>query len=267
MFSKKQPTLSLAAGLATAGLFAATASAQEEEEHFDLMPYVQGGALLTGGYEIDHGEAEAGPFTVFEGELEANYEMEGKPGGDEPGIATDGSSPVVADNTIDFAFPANTDLNFDALLLPGLNVDAAYWDGTVGGNFVATPHDIILTNELISVPLDGDGTLPGTTGFTIWTSDANGVEHGHYDIFLDEPDATASEGIYLFSTQLEAGDGGPTSDPLFFVMNFGLDEEFHEIAADFVNAGDLTAAVPEPASLALVLGGGLAVLGRRRRLA
>lgn len=265
MFSKKQLVFSLTASLATAGFFAANASAEEEEAHVDIMPYVDNGALLIGGYEFDEGLADAGPFTVFEGELEDNYEMEGMPGGDEPGFATDGSSTIVSDTTIDFAFPASTALNFNALVLPGLNVDAAYWDGTIGGSFVATPDDVILTNDLISVALDGDGTLPGTTGFTIWTSEADGTGHGHFDIFIDEPDATAVEGIYLISLELEAGSGGPTSEPLFFVLNYGLDEELHEIAADFVSEGDLTAAVPEPASLALVLGGGLVALGRRRR--
>ncbi|MBB6429888.1 PEP-CTERM sorting domain-containing protein [Algisphaera agarilytica] len=264
MFSKKQLIVSLTAGLATAGLFAGSANA-EEEAHSDIMPYVDNGVLLTGGYVFAEGTAEAGPFTVYEGELGANYEAEGMPGGDEPGFATDGSSTIVSDGTIDFAFPANTALNFNSLLLPGLNLDAAYWDGTLGGNFVATPDTVILTNELISVDLNGDSTLPGTTGFTIWTSDSNGVGHGHFDVFIDEPDATAQAGIYLISLELEAGSGGPTSDPLFFVLNYGLDEELHEVAADFVSAGDLTAAVPEPASLALVLGGGLVALGRRRR--
>ena len=86
---------------------------------------------------------------------------------------------------------------------------------------------------------------------------------GGTEFLLDEPDATASAGIYLFSLTFDTS-GADASAPLYFVAGYGLPEpaldEAIEEAEEWVEAN----LVPEPASLMLV-SLGLAAVARRRR--
>ncbi len=230
----------------------------------DLMVYVENGKIKTGHYDFDGGSGlvtAPGPTFVYVTELEDNWEGIGKPGVDEPGIVTDGAAPLDPDGQ-NFFFPANTALTITANVMPGLGVNAAYWDGTGAVSFGATPHDLEVEKGFGLITLDGGSSTPAGS-VSPWISDSSGLAHDHVEFIIDEPDATASAGIYLFSLTFDTSNA-LQSDPIYFVAGYGLPEpgldEAIEEAEEWVEAN----LVPEPSSLMLA-SAGLALAAVRRR--
>ena len=234
----------------------------------DLMFYVENGQLTVGRYDFDGGTGVVlAPTTepIVLGELQASWEGGPNPGTDEPGIATDGSSPADPDG-INFAFPANTSLTAQVSLLPVLGVNAAFWDGTGTPSFGALPQNIILEDPFLGeIELDGTATLPAGL-LTAWQSDANGTAHDHFEYLLDADDATAGTGIYLFALNLATSDSAVTGTTLTYLLGYGgttFDDETLEGLLETAEAFVETNIVPEPATAGLLALGGLALLRRR----
>jgi len=230
----------------------------------DMMPYIDNGKVVTGYYDFDGGTGlvtDAGPAFVYLTELEADWESGGTPGTDEPGIATDGSHPNDPDGQL-FAFPANTALTANANVLPLLNVNLAFWDGSSAVSFGASPHAFEIEDAFASITLDGSGATPVGT-VSPWVSDINGHGHGHLEFLLDEPDATATPGVYLFSLTFTVNGSDP-SDPVYYLAGFGLPEPQMDEAMESAEAWVESNLVPEPATWFLGSLGVLALIHRQR---
>lgn len=255
------PTTALAASLIISPLVFA-------HEGGDLMIYDNGnGGLSFGLYDFDGGTGvvnDAGPIIIAETELQANWEGTGMPGTDEPGWVTDGSSPNDPDG-IAFTFPANTQLNLSANVLPVLGGNAAYWDGTGPVAFATLmPNSVLIEDGFGSLVLDGSAAAPSGT-VSPWISGADGTSHDHLEFLLDAGDNEAATGVYLIS--LSASAGSLDSEPLYVLMGWGGDDftdEQLESAIESAEGYVETQIVPEPGSLALLGAAGF-LLARRRR--
>ena len=112
-----------------------------------------------------------------------------------------------------------------------------------------------------------DGSDSDVTGFAIDTTNGSGFLHKHRPFRLDDGDGNINTapaaGLYLLGMTLSAA-GQETSDPFWFVLDAGLEDEVaHEAAVEWVESN----IVPEPASIALLGIGSLLVLSRGRRRA
>ena len=231
----------------------------------DLMVYDDNGKIITGHYDFDGGTAlvtDPGPTYVYVTELEDNFDGGGTPGVDEPGYVTDGSAPADPDGQ-NYLFPGNTALSVTANVLPILGVNVAYWDGTGAVSFGASPHTMMIEGAFDSITLDGSSVNP-TGSLNPWISDANGFAHGHLGYLLDEPDATASAGVYLFSVTLDAS-GLDAADPIYFVAGYGLPEPQIDDATELAEQWVETNLVPEPSTILLAAVGLTLVPARRQR--
>ncbi|XAM00498.1 PEP-CTERM sorting domain-containing protein [Phycisphaeraceae bacterium D3-23] len=235
----------------------------------DLMIYDNAsGGLSFGLYDFDGGTGEVispGPIDLAITELDGNWEGTGMPGSDEPGWATDGSEPNDPDG-IAFAFPANTQLNVAANVLPVLGGNAAYWDGIGAVAFTtAMPNGVIVEGAFGSeLDLDGSATAPAGT-VSPWISGGDGTAHDHLEFLLDADDANAATGVYLIS--LSASAGALDSEPLYVLLGWGgsdFTDEQLEAAIESAEGYVESEIVPEPGSLALLGAAGL-LLARRRR--
>lgn len=205
----------------------ATAAPFASAQHLDITVYESGGTLFTGG--IDHDTEIITPgVRVFEAEFQDSGSIIFA---DEPGF-----------DIPDGAFAPNSQLL--------LSVTAAVrsWNGT--DFFSISPTDITLEFGPQSL------TTPGSdlnVGPMIFDLDEDGGLHDHPDFILN---ADVS-GIYLLEVQFGMT-GFASTDPTWIVFNYGLDEEDHELAVEWVEEN----LVPAPASL-LALSGLIAL--RRRR--
>ena len=132
--------------VATLANGAFTCSTEAHSDLGGLMPYVSDGQIVTGHYAMHDGSGlvtDPGPTYVYITELQSNWEGSGMPGIDEPGIVTDGSSPNDPDGQL-YSFPANTALTVTANLLPDLNWNIAFWDGSGDVDFVQSPHALTI---------------------------------------------------------------------------------------------------------------------------
>ena len=258
---------------AAVGSTAVCGSAKADGADGDLMFYVDNGQLTVGRYDFDGGTGVViAPTTepLILVELQPSWEGGPNPGGDEPGIATDGSSPFDPDG-INFAFPANTALTAQVSLLPVLGVNAAYWDGTGTPTFGALPNGILLEDPFLGeIELDGTAVLPAGS-LTAWQSDAAGTGHDHIEFLVDAADAVAGTGVYLIALDYATNDSAIAGTTLTYLLGYGgldgapnfFDDEtlegLLEIAEQYVE----TNIVPEPATAGLLALGGLALLRRR----
>lgn len=232
-------------------------------QHADINPFESNGRVHTAGIDHDTGTIIGANQRVFEGEIDLLPDniTPVVVGGDEPGFDTEGAH----SNKL----PAGAEMGFNIVTLPTAILpgqeNIAYWDGTGGVVFTTVPASASLTlrdsnNPFTFVTASGDNSA--VTGFTVGTADGAGDLHTHIDIeFLPASNDPFDlpGGIYLISLELTAT-GLQNAAPIFLVLNYGLDEEAHEAALDFV-----TATIPEPASMTLLGAGALLLLARRRR--
>jgi len=137
------------------------------------------------------------------------------------------------------------------------------WDGS---DFDAvSPHTMSATFGPLGPATTS--TTPGgfVGGFALPAVPSSGEFDDHLNFFLDGPDDSSSNGIFLLTLELftesDAGAGFGASRPVFFVFNKGLSEAEHDLAADFVR----TNIIPAPSGAAGLLLAGAACASRRRR--
>ncbi|MBX3315862.1 MAG: hypothetical protein KF902_03245 [Phycisphaeraceae bacterium] len=213
--------------VSTIALVSVASFALADEGHLDITVYQSGGVLFTGA--IDEDSSIITPnVRVFEGDFQ---NIGGTIFADEPGI-----------DILDGSFTPG------AQLLLNIRKSLRVWNGSDFFSLAATDLTLEFGPQTLTTP-----ATDGLTGPMIFDFDANGGLHDHPDFILNA-DIT---GIYLLEIEF-AKDGFGTSLPAWIVLNYGLDEEDHELAVEWVERN----LVPAPGSL-LALSGLLAL--RRRR--
>jgi len=242
--------------LAASLFLAPRAQADEEHGHFDVVPYADGGKILTGGRD-DSTLATVIDLRVF------GYEF-----GEEPSDPYFIGDPGFNNGAFAIGlFPNDGLLPTSQTLWFNLITNLEYWDGSGAVNFAAAPADVDLGLIRGSSTAYVSGT--GVTGTlpTIGSTGASGRLHNHLSSELrfqgssNPLDPSAPEGLYLIGLTLSLN-GLEDSDPIYFVYNNGLDEELHEMGMEWVE----TNLVPEPQTW-LMMGTalvGLMAVGRRR---
>ena len=220
---------------------------------FDISPFFENGKLVTGGLSHE-GDRISPSKTIF------GYDF-----GEDPYDPFNPSDPGVNQTAGVGNLPVGDPIRYNILS------SLLYWDGNGPVNFVAPPEQTYMTLLVGSSLKTLTGTSGPQTGSLIQTIGDGGFVHKHFTTSLyaapgagnipDIGDLTYIEpttGIYAFSMELTLTVSGKTyvSDPLWIVWNNGMSEEVHDAAM---------AAVPEPASIVLLLAGGLAVFRRRYR--
>lgn len=210
-------------------LASAASLAHADEGHGDLTVYHDGGILYTGA--VDH---DTGTLTPDVRVFEAEFQLSGSGVlAHEPGI-----------DIPDGAFAPNSQL------LLSVSRALRVWNGS--DFFSIAPTDITLEfgpQSLTTPPAD----VP--VGPMIFDLDGEGGLHDHPDFMLNDD----LVGIYLLEVRFGMS-GFVTSAPAWIVFNYGLDEEEHGLAVEWVKEN----LVPAPGVPALLGLGGL-VAGRRRR--
>jgi len=221
--------------------------------------YGAGGKLRTGVYDHSLTKFDRLSEIVFGGDLAGSpISLPTSASGDEPGFGNEGTT---------YLLQPNAGLSFNVLPLPSAfgGTNLAYWNGTGSPAFSAATSTFLefaSKSTTQTRTITGANTTPvdSVEGFEFLTADSLGEIHGHMDmnVFITGP-LLPAEGVYLVSLGLQSGTL-TDADPIFFVLNYGLTEEQHDLAI-----GEVSAVVPEPTSLALVGAGVGALLIRRRR--
>lgn len=198
-------------------------------QHADIEIAVEGGTLVTVP-RIGEGEFGEAPNP-------ANV-------ADEPGFEID-----------DGVFNAGEQLGFNALSLdpdadgpiPGRNL--WYWDGLGAVNFGVSSSDLAIEHPVTSAAISLNSSPGATTipGFLIGFADSDGGLHQDLEFVLSTNPPAA--GVYLFGLEMTSPSYG-TSDPLYMVLAYDVDEAVHDAAVDW--AAD-TFNVPEPSALVWTL--------------
>ena len=212
-----------------------------QDVHTDLEIEIEGNSLATDP-RVAEGEFGENP-------TEPNV-------ADEPGFEVD-----------DGVFTANQPLGFDvaATEIGGVARNLWFWNGTGAVAFGAAPHDLVVQHPLVdalNTRLDSSEGASSKPGFQIGQGDDEGGIHQDVEFILVDPDGvdvSPTAGVYLFGLEMSS-DGFANSDPAYFVLASGIEEESHELAAIFVE----TNVVPEPNSAVSAMIGLLALLGLRR---
>jgi len=235
--------------LASLTVVSSIASAQ----HADLLVIRDdAGNLLTGQYDFDTGSIVNTNTRVYEGEFDQFGTT------DEPGFNALSSSNIPAGFQ---ALPAISELTFNANAFSIGNqvANLFFWDGTGEVDFTQSSNALTISkapSNIFNATLDGGSS--DVDGFAIDTTSSDGFLHKHIDAGLMDISESA-HGFYLWSFDLTID--GSTTDPIFFVHGFGLEDEVaHEAAIDWVN-GNL---VPAPGALSMLALGGLTATRRRR---
>lgn len=255
------------ASLALLTLTFLTAPALADEGHKDIWPYLNGGMIVSGSVEVDEVDEGNSIFTqnvnVFGADLDDTF---GVGVGDAPGLFAPHDD--IPEGTLD----PNTTI--------GYNVRGPLrdWTGTefdlvnVSSNFIVIEVGDIDEGAGLAT---GPFVTPDTNGSSIdalrFETNAEGELHAH-GLFTLQGDNTigsgtpATAGIYLMEIELVYGSGASllVSDPIWIVYNFGLTEDEHELAEDWV-VENLANPIPEPTSLALLGLGAVALMRRRRQ--
>jgi len=237
---------------------ASRSQAEEIHGHFDVVPYADGGKIMTGGRD-DSTLATVTELRVFGlefGEEPSDPYYIGDPGFNNGAFAIG----VFPNNGL---LPTGQTLRFDLI------TNLQFWDGSGEVNFSAAPADVDLGLIRGSFSTYVSGTGATGTPPTIGSTGASGRMHVHlgselrYQGSSDAAAPNAPEGLYLIGMTLNL-DGLEDSEPIYFVYNNALGEELHELGMEWVE----TNLVPEPQTwlltgTALV---GLMAVGRRRLL-
>lgn len=222
--------------------------------------------LLVGAHDFDDGDSFA-DIHLFEGELPFVDELLGDDrfSGDEPGM--NGAVQTLQPAGY-IELPSNLDVSFDFQTMNiGSTSNLFKWNGA--GYDPVTGGVTLEANGAVA-----DGSASSSAGGVWSTTSSGGFFHQHRDFDLLDNDGdintTADVGIYLVSMTARATNF-LDSDPFYLVFaTDGVDEEDHELAAEFVadyfGVQGVEAEVPSPGSLALLaLGAFVAPLRRGMR--
>ena len=198
----------------------------DEEEHFDIGIWNNGGQLQSGGWDHDTEMMEVDSLRVYEAHF-----------GEDGSFPYSIDEPGVGGVAADVGFEEGETLGLQ--LASGIGV----WNGS-GFDSAATSIDIDFGPQSIS---SGAG---GILDFLIVD------DYDYHPIF--SIDSGAADGSYLLEFTAVM-DGYATSDSFYIVFNLGLDDEVFEESVEWVE-GNL---VPAPGAIAMLAIAGLA--GRRRR--
>lgn len=218
------------AGLAAIGALAAGAMGHDEGD-YGLV--VIDGKIVTGIGDHDSGTISHIGERVFAAEMSKAF---GSIYADEPGIFVQAGT-----------FAPGTGIGFN--ILAALRV----WD-TVNQDFF-TVSAVPMTIEFGPASVTTPASDSLVSGFNIMYG--GGEFDEHWDFLLP---SDVDLGIYLLEIQFAVTDPGiAASDAIWTVFNYGLDEDEHELAIEWVEKN----LVPAPGSALALLGLGL--MGRRRR--
>lgn len=225
--SKKIRTAALLCGTAIiAG--PAFADGDGEEEHFDIGAWNDNGVLVTGGWDHDTESLEVANLRVFEAHF-----------GEDPAFPNAIDEPGIGGVAAVMGFDEGATLSMN--MFSGAQV----WNGS---GFEST-------SALLKVdygPASMNSGAGGSLDFLI-TDD-----YDLHPIFSIDP--AAASGSYLLEFTMSM-DGLQTSESLWIVFNFGLDDELYEESVDWV-ADNLA---PAPGVLAMLAIAGAPIARRRRR--
>lgn len=162
--------------------------------------------------------------------------------------------------------PGGALVGFDIALftLDGSTKSLFYWDGVGSPNFVASPHELKISDatESFSLQFDGSSAMAGFN-FAL-TADGSGSDPTgflHHDLLFDLVGAggtgvgSPAAGVYAFATTIRVAQL-TDSEPVYWVLASGVGEAVHGAAVDYISVSVGT--VPEPTTLALA---GCSVLG------
>jgi hypothetical protein len=236
----------------SASILASIASTSAVAQHADLLLIMDlDGNLLTGQYDFDDGDVLNTNTRVFEGEFD-DFGVT-----DEPGIN------AVSSGNVPIGFAAldgNNDVTFSANAF-GIGAGVSnlwYWDGTGAVDFGVSSNTLTVSkapSNIFSATIDGSAN--DVAGFAIDTTSADGFLHKHIDFALSDTGASAA-GFYLWAMDFTVGNS--TSESVYFVHGFGLEDEIaHEAAIDWVSSN----LVPAPSGVLALIG--LPMLAARRR--
>ena len=250
----KRSMLGVCAGALVFG--SAGMAVADEEPHADMLLSINpDGRLVSGVFDFDEGKILSLSQRVYEAEFDEFGTT------DEPGFnaVTQGNLPGGFT-----ALPGNQSVTFNApsFSVEGVEANLFYWDA-VGDTVNFQPSGTMLNvskapNNIFSVDLDGSAN--DVDGFEIESTAGDGFLHKHIDFSLADG-AGSAEGIYLWAFTVHVGDD-LTTEPVFFVHAFGnIDEEQHELAAEFVEAN----VVPGPGVVPALLAASAGAMSLRKR--
>ncbi|MFM9058704.1 MAG: PEP-CTERM sorting domain-containing protein [Planctomycetaceae bacterium] len=275
--------LRLAPVVALLGLWAAPGrEAAAEGVHYDVLVTSLSGTLVTGGFS--HGDLSAfAPLRVFKGESLGVGTADPYQSSEEPGFEASSQAyldgPAMTPSGVYTALSGSTALTytFQPITIGASTRNLFFWSGTGAVNFTT-----LTGAESLSLIRSGFGgwtrTITGASagvvnGATIDRTDADGEIHKHLTTEIASGGAGPATGFYLFALQFQMSGLAPSADAYFVYGAYDTEnapdliafEAAHDAAYDWVETTFI--AVPEPATLALAVGGAVLAVGllRRRR--